>query len=129
MLGFAPAGTGSPILPPPVGEPQGLAADVVAWQPYSEEALAEAVKAGKPVFIDSFADWCIPCKELDKMTFNQPEVVAASRQFVMLKTDLTSGSDPKARSPTMDLSGFAARSSTGARFNKMPTDARSFAMR
>jgi thiol:disulfide interchange protein DsbD len=75
----------------------GLAADVVAWQPYSEEALAEAVKAGKPVFIDSFADWCIPCKELDKMTFNQPEVVAASRYFVMLKTDLTSGSDPKVK--------------------------------
>jgi thiol:disulfide interchange protein DsbD len=75
----------------------GLVADIVAWQPYSEEALAEAVKAGKPVFIDSFADWCIPCKELDKMTFNQPEVVAASRHFVMLKTDLTSGSDPKVK--------------------------------
>ena len=75
----------------------GLAADIVAWQPYSEEALAEAIKAGKPVFIDSFADWCIPCKELDKMTFNQPEVVAASRYFVMLKTDLTSGADPKVK--------------------------------
>ncbi|MBN1939106.1 MAG: thioredoxin family protein [Candidatus Aminicenantes bacterium] len=75
----------------------GLAADVIAWQPYSEEALAEAVEAGKPVFIDSFAEWCIPCKELDKMTFNQPEVVAASRKFVMLKTDLTSGSDPKVK--------------------------------
>jgi thiol:disulfide interchange protein DsbD len=75
----------------------GLAADVVAWQLYSEEALAEAIKAGKPVFIDSFADWCIPCKELDKRTFNQPEVVAASRHFVMLKTDLTSGSDPNVK--------------------------------
>jgi len=75
----------------------GLVADVVAWQPYSEEALVEAVKAGKPVFIDSFADWCIPCKELDKITFNQPEIVAASRPFVMLKVDLTSASDPKVK--------------------------------
>lgn len=79
------------------GESGGLAADAVAWQPYSEEALADAVRAGKPVFIDSFADWCIPCKELDKMTFNQPEVVAASRKFVMLKTDLTVGSDPRVK--------------------------------
>jgi thiol:disulfide interchange protein DsbD len=75
----------------------GLAAGVIAWQPYSEDAVSEAVKAGKPVFIDSFADWCIPCKELDKMTFNQAEVVAASRYFIMLKSDLTSGSDEKVK--------------------------------
>ncbi|MCX6566050.1 MAG: thioredoxin family protein [Candidatus Aminicenantes bacterium] len=75
----------------------GRAADVIAWQPYSEDAVFEAVKAGKPVFIDSFADWCIPCKELDKTTFNQPEVVAASRYFIMLKSDLTFGSDEKVK--------------------------------
>jgi thiol:disulfide interchange protein DsbD len=75
----------------------GLAADVVSWQPYNEEALADAVKAGKPVFIDSFADWCIPCKELDKLTFSQPEVIAASRSFVMLKVDLTSSGDEKVK--------------------------------
>jgi len=75
----------------------GLAADVVAWQPYSDEALAEALKAGRPVFIDSFAEWCIPCHELDKRTFNQPEVVAASRKFAMFKSDLTKGADEKVK--------------------------------
>ncbi|MBM3293190.1 MAG: DUF255 domain-containing protein [Candidatus Aminicenantes bacterium] len=65
----------------------------IAWVPYSEERLAAALAGGKPVFIDSFADWCIPCKELDKLTFSAPEVVAASRGFVCLKADLTDGKD------------------------------------
>jgi len=56
--------------------------------------VAEAVAAGKPVFIDSYADWCIPCKEMDGRTFNQPEVIAASSGFVMLKADLTRRSGP-----------------------------------
>jgi thiol:disulfide interchange protein len=36
-----------------------LAGDKVAW---SEEAVAELRSAGKPVFVDVTADWCITCK-------------------------------------------------------------------
>jgi thiol:disulfide interchange protein DsbD len=71
----------------------GIAADQIAWQLYSEERVAAAFAEGKPVFIDSMAEWCIPCKELDKFTFSEPEVVAASRAFVMLKADLTNNKD------------------------------------
>ncbi|TFG98165.1 MAG: thiol:disulfide interchange protein, partial [Calditrichales bacterium] len=38
---------------------------------------------------DFYADWCIPCKELDKFTFSDERVIAESKKFVTLKADLT----------------------------------------
>jgi len=71
--------------------------NAVDWQPYSEEALAAAFKTGKPVFIDSTADWCIACHELDAKTYSQAEIIAASRKFVMLRADLTRNGDEKVK--------------------------------
>jgi thiol:disulfide interchange protein DsbD len=77
--------------------PGRVSANAIAWIPYSEERLAEAAGSGRPVFIDSFADWCIPCKEMDKLTFSRPEVIAASREFMMLKANLTISGDARVR--------------------------------
>jgi thiol:disulfide interchange protein DsbD len=66
----------------------------IPWQPYTEQALAEAQKSGKPVVIDVFADWCIPCKELDELTFTNADVKREAERFVTLKLDLTT-EDPE----------------------------------
>ncbi|MEK6284830.1 MAG: cytochrome c biogenesis protein CcdA [Acidobacteriota bacterium] len=65
----------------------------IAWQPYSEQALADAKRDGKGIIIDTFADWCIPCKELDKLTFTDAAVKNEAERFVTLKLDLTSSDE------------------------------------
>ena len=43
--------------------------------------------------IDVFADWCLPCKELDHQTFTDDAVKKEATRFVTLKLNLTSN-DP-----------------------------------
>jgi thiol:disulfide interchange protein DsbD len=67
------------------------------WGPYTAEGLEAARAEGRPIIIDFFADWCLPCKELDRYTFSDPQVIEAAQRFLRLKADLTSfSSEPVA---------------------------------
>jgi len=62
----------------------------VSWQPYTEAALEEAQRAGHPILIDIYADWCLPCVEMDHVTFRHPDVVRALASVTTLRLDVTS---------------------------------------
>ena len=73
----------------PLWWPSRPATSGIAWQPYSPTALQQAVTDKHPVLIDFYADWCIPCKEMDKITYRNQQVIEESHRFLMLKADLT----------------------------------------
>ncbi|HYM61910.1 MAG TPA: cytochrome c biogenesis protein CcdA, partial [Thermoanaerobaculia bacterium] len=67
---------------------------IVRWDAYDAKSLAAAATAKKPAIIDFYADWCLPCKELDKNTFSDAKVAERLGHFIRLKADLTKPEDP-----------------------------------
>ncbi len=59
------------------------------WPPATAVALAEARRSGQPVVLDFRADWCLPCKKLDRDVFSQRDVLSAARGIKLLQVDLT----------------------------------------
>jgi thiol:disulfide interchange protein DsbD len=68
----------------------------ISWEPYDGSRLEQAASEGRPVVMDFYADWCIPCLELDRSTFTDDVVIEATGQFVRLKVDLTHFDSPEA---------------------------------
>ena len=69
-----------------------------------DAALANA--GGKTALLDFYADWCVSCKEMEKLTFTDPRIQAQFADMLLLQVDVTANnSDDKALLKRFQLFG------------------------
>ena len=59
------------------------------YEAYSATRLELLRAEGKPVLVDATADWCISCKEMEAITFANPEIAKEMGRFVLVQADVT----------------------------------------
>ena len=65
-----------------------------------------AAARGRPVMLDFYADWCVACVEMEKLTFTDPAVSAKMQEILLLQVDVTANSaDDKALLKRFSLFG------------------------
>jgi len=98
----------------------------IEFDPANEASLKSALASGRPVLLEFSADWCVPCHELERVTFSDRQVIAASRDFHKLKVDLTRFDSPESEAwrktwrvagvPTVIFIGSGGEEIPGLRF-------------
>jgi thiol:disulfide interchange protein/DsbC/DsbD-like thiol-disulfide interchange protein len=90
--GLAWAWPGWRALPAERGAALTPASDLAAhWQPWSERAVADALAAGRPVFVDFTAAWCVSCQVNKRSTLSNDAVLKAfeAKRVLTLRADWT----------------------------------------
>src|SRR5687768_1329644 len=61
-----------------------------------DNLLAEAKAKNKPVFVDCYASWCMPCKMLEKNVFPDKAVGGLyNQEFLNYRIDMEKGEGPE----------------------------------
>ena len=77
----------------PAGTQQLPAGDLGAndWQPWSAQRVDDELRAGRPVFVDFTAAWCITCQYNKQTTLSKPEVLQefSTKHVTLMRADWT----------------------------------------
>ena len=61
----------------------------IEWIPYDQSIIEKSVEEKKPLIIDFYAEWCGPCRVMERVVFTDPEVIRLSRNLITMRLDLT----------------------------------------
>jgi len=80
--------------------------DFVQVRSVAELDAALMQSNGKIVMLDFYADWCVSCLEMEKLTFSDPRIQAQFADMVLLQVDVTANNvDHKAMLKRFNLFG------------------------
>ena len=73
------------------GDPMAARKGELPWEAWSPEKVAALTAAGKPVFVDFTAAWCVTCQVNKRVALHNAQVIAAfaAHDVVPLKADWT----------------------------------------
>ncbi|MCU0342253.1 MAG: protein-disulfide reductase DsbD [Ignavibacterium sp.] len=63
------------------------------WKKFRIENYEASLLNNERMVIDFYADWCIPCKELDALTFSDKRVLKEFERFTVYKVDMTKNNE------------------------------------
>ncbi|MDT3697409.1 MAG: protein-disulfide reductase DsbD [Ignavibacterium sp.] len=63
------------------------------WKPFSIHGYQSSLNNKERMVIDFYADWCIPCKELDALTFSDKRIIEKFDHFTVYKVDMTKNNE------------------------------------
>ena len=62
--------------------------DEIRWGNNLDSALNLASNSNKIIMIDFMAEWCPPCKKMDKETFSNKSVIQKLTEFILVRIDI-----------------------------------------